>query len=125
MLGITPSSAKRGMSAAAMCWACSILKRRARGPVSLSTRANSVAKATPRRERHCGIDARAQLPGFVGALENRQVRPRTHVIYRGDSTLRDVSHRGIERAVEHRGRWIGNRRIYQVLRVVLENSGRG
>ena len=39
MLAITPSRPKRAISGGAMCCACSMRKRRSRGPVSLSTRA--------------------------------------------------------------------------------------
>ena len=38
ILGMTPSFANRGISAGAMCCACSIRKRRSRGPFALATR---------------------------------------------------------------------------------------
>ena len=58
------------------------------------------------------------------ALENREIRPRTHVIDRRHAVRVRVCHRRVKSAIELRRRRIRNRPIDQVLRIVLEDSGR-
>ena len=67
MLAMTPSSAKRGMSGGARCCACSMRKRRSRGPFSFSTRSKmSSCVRIARSPMACTITCRPALSARRG-----------------------------------------------------------
>src|SRR5688572_7627828 len=90
--------------------------------VATATRRDGVAEAFPARERHRGIDARAESARRMRATEDLEVAPAAHVVDRRDPLLGDVAHRRVERRVLLGRERIGNRASDQVGGVVLEDS---
>ena len=90
-----------------------------------SRRRRVVAQPLPRRERHGGVDARAQRVRLVRALEDGEVAPRAHVVDRRHALRGDVAsspRRARGRSSPSDGG--GTRASTSVHRVVLEHAGR-
>src|SRR4029077_10354886 len=83
-----------------------------------------VTQSSPCGKWHSSVNSSPQLSSAMRALENSEIRPRSHVVDGCHAASIRVSHRRIEGAIEHRRIRIRNNPIDQLLRVVLEDAAR-